>query len=279
MRVIDNVAAMQADIPAGPRAVVMTMGALHPGHAELMSRARELVGATGQVAVSIFVNPTQFAPGEDYQRYPRTWDADLGVCRERGVDIVFAPTVDDLYAGATDITVDPGPLATVLEGAVRPGHFRGVLTVVAKLLNIMRPTAALYGEKDYQQLALIRRMVEALDFPLAVIGVPTVRESDGLAMSSRNRYLSDEERQAAAAIPTAIAAATEAAAAGASVAEVIAAAEEVLAAVAGVETDYVAVTDPDFGPAPAEGAARLLIAAKVGPPRLIDNAPLHLAPR
>lgn len=270
---------MQADVPPGDRAVVMTMGALHAGHAELMTRAREIVGPTGEVAVSIFVNPTQFAPGEDYQRYPRTWEVDLGICRERGVDIVFSPTAEDLYSGGMDITIDPGPLGTVLEGAVRPGHFRGVLTVVAKLMNIMRPTSALFGEKDYQQLALIRNMVDTLDFPLTVVGVPTVRESDGLAMSSRNTYLSEEERRTAAAIPAAISAATQAAASGASAGDVIAAAEEVLAAQEGVETDYVAITDPDFGPAPSEGPARLLIAAKIGPPRLLDNVAIVLAPR
>ena len=279
VRVIESVAEMQADVPPGERAVVMTMGALHDGHAELMTTARELVGPGGQIAVSIFVNPTQFAPGEDYQRYPRTWEADLGVCREAGVDIVFSPTAEDLYSGGMDITVDPGPLGTVLEGAVRPGHFRGVLTVVAKLMNIMRPTSALFGEKDYQQLALIRTMVATLDFPLAVVGVPTVREEDGLAMSSRNTYLSEDERRTASAIPAAITAATAAAAAGASASDVIAAAEEILSAEAGLETDYVAITDPDFGPAPPEGPARLLIAAKVGPPRLIDNVAIVLAPR
>lgn len=275
-RVIDTVSDMQADLPGGRRVVVMTMGALHAGHAALMDLAGELAGDDGEVVVSIFVNPTQFGPGEDYERYPRTWDADLALCEQHGVAAVFAPTAEDLYAAGTDISIDPGPLGTVLEGAVRPGHFRGMLTVVAKLMNIMRPAMAIYGEKDFQQLALIRRMVATLNLPVEVVGAPTIRESDGLAMSSRNAYLSDEQRQVASVIPAATAAAVAAARAGASAAEVIAAAENLLDRTPGVEVDYVAVTDPDFGPAPQAGPARLLIAAKVGPPRLIDNVPLVL---
>ncbi len=256
--------------------MVMTMGALHAGHAALMDLARHTVGRHGEVVVSIFVNPTQFGPGEDYERYPRTWDDDLRVCSEHGVDAVFAPTADDLYAAGTDISIDPGHLGTVLEGAVRPGHFRGVLTVVAKLMNIMRPTDAIFGEKDFQQLALIRRMTATLDLPVTVVGAPTVREPDGLAMSSRNAYLSTEQRLAAAIIPQATAAAVMAAESGAGAAEVIEAARGILDAVPGVAVDYVAVTGPDLGPAPDSGPARLLVAAKIGPPRLLDNVPLVL---
>lgn len=275
-RVIDTVSDMQADIPGARRVVVMTMGALHPGHAALMDLAGELADDDGEVVVSIFVNPTQFGPGEDYARYPRTWDADLALCEQHGVAAVFAPTADDLYAAGTDISIDPGPLGTVLEGAVRPGHFRGMLTVVAKLMNIMRPSVAIFGEKDYQQLALIRRMVATLNLPVEVVGAPTVRESDGLAMSSRNAYLSEEQRQLASVIPAATAAAVAAAQAGASAAEVVAVAENLLNRAPGVQVDYVAVTDSDFGPAPQTGPARLLVAAKIGPPRLIDNVPLVL---
>ncbi len=267
---------MQADIPQNERAVVMTMGALHDGHATLMDRAREIAGADGQVLVSVFVNPTQFGAGEDYDRYPRTWEADLAVCAAHGVDAVFAPTADDLYSAGTDIMVDPGPLGTVLEGAVRPGHFRGVLTVVAKLLHTMQPSAALFGEKDYQQLVLIRRMAEQLNFPVAVVGVPTVRDGDGVALSSRNAYLSDDERRTAGVIPRATEAGRAAAAAGATPDEIVASVQEILTAEAD-EVDYVVVTGPDLGPAPDRGAARLILAARVGSPRLLDNVPLTLA--
>ena len=267
---------MQVDIPQGRRAVVMTMGALHAGHAALIDMARQMVDQDGEIVVSIFVNPTQFGPGEDYERYPRTWNDDLKMCAEHGVDAVFAPTADDLYSAGTDISVDPGPLGTVLEGAVRPGHFRGVLTVVAKLMNIMRPTDAIFGEKDFQQLALIRRMVATLNMPVLVVGAPTVREPDGLAMSSRNAYLSAEQRLTAAIIPRATSAAVTAAGAGADAAAVRAAAQVLLDAEPGVVVDYVVVTDPDLGPAPDYGPARLLVAAKIGPPRLLDNVPLVL---
>jgi pantoate--beta-alanine ligase len=243
-----------------------------------MDRARELAGPHGQVAVSIFVNPTQFAPGEDFSRYPRSWDEDLAACAAHGVDLVFAPTAEDLYSAGTDISIDPGPLGTVLEGAVRPGHFRGVLTVVAKLMNLMCPSHAVYGEKDFQQLALITRMVASLNLPVVVVPVPTVREPDGLAMSSRNAYLSADDRATAAVIPRATAAAVAAAESGARAGDVVAAAEQILEAEPGVELDYVALSDPEFGHAPAEGPARLLVAAKIGPPRLLDNVPLVLAP-
>jgi len=279
LRVVDSTAAMQALVPIGGRAVVMTMGALHPGHARLIDEARRLVGPQGEVAVSIFVNPTQFGPGEDFERYPRTWESDLAVCRTHGVDIVFAPTADDLYASGTDIHVDPGPLGTLFEGAIRPGHFSGMLTVVLKLINVVRPDESLFGEKDYQQLALIRRMVDQLNVPTNVVGVETVRETDGLARSSRNVYLTEAERQAAAVIPRATAAAVAAAEAGAGAVDVVAAAEELLSAEPGVAIDYVALVSPEFGPAPEQGAARLVLAATVGAPRLLDNVAIELAPR
>src|SRR5689334_8672816 len=179
------------------------MGALHDGHLQLLKHARPL-GET--LVASIFVNPTQFAPGEDFEAYPRTFDADLERCAEAGVDVVFAPTVPTMYpSGLVDtVTVDPGPLGTVLEGAVRPTHFRGVLTVVAKLFGLVRPDVAVFGEKDYQQLTLIRHMARELAQVIEIVGCPTVREHDGLAMSSRNRYLSAEERQQAAYISAAL---------------------------------------------------------------------------
>lgn len=176
---------------AGRRAVVMTMGALHEGHATLIRAAREQAGRGGQVVVTVFVNPLQFGANEDLDRYPRTLDADRRIAEEAGADAVFAPAVEEVYPGGDpQVRISAGPMGERLEGATRPGHFDGVLTVVAKLLHLTRPDLALFGQKDAQQLALIRRMVTDLNFPVEVVGVPTVREEDGLALSSRNRYLS-----------------------------------------------------------------------------------------
>jgi pantoate--beta-alanine ligase len=274
--VITTVAQMKERPRPGTRAVVMTMGALHDGHAELMARGRDLAGPSGELVVTVFVNPLQFGPGEDFERYPRTWESDLAVCEREGVDTVFAPAADDMYAGGRDILITPGPIGDRLEGAVRPGHFAGVLTVVAKLLNITRPHAAVFGEKDYQQLVLIRRMVTQLNLPVDVVAAPTVREADGLARSSRNVYLMPGDRRAAAALPRALEAGAACAAAGGDAPAVVAAARALLGATDGVDVDYVAVTDPDLGPPPAAGAARLLIAARVGAPRLIDNAAIDM---
>lgn len=261
---------------AATRAVVMTMGALHEGHATLIREARSRVG-DGIVVVTDFVNPTQFAQGEDFDAYPRTLDDDVRVATAAGADLVLAPSATEVYgeAGAfrpDSVTVDPGPLGDLLEGASRPGHFRGVLTVVAKLLGITSPHLALFGEKDYQQLVLIRRMVRDLSMHVDVIGVETVREDDGLAMSSRNRYLSVEERAAAALIPEALAAA--AAADGPDAAR--AAGLRVLASDPVIDVDYLVVTAPDLGPAPASGDVRILVAARVGSTRLIDNRPARM---
>ncbi|MCX5146269.1 pantoate--beta-alanine ligase [Streptomyces sp. NPDC048550] len=189
----------------GPRAVVMTMGALHEGHATLIRAAREQAGPQGQVVVTVFVNPLQFGANEDLDRYPRTLDADLEIAREAGADAVFAPAADEVYPGGDpQVRVSAGPMGGRLEGATRPGHFDGMLTVVAKLLHLTRPDLALFGQKDAQQLALIRRMVTDLNFPVEVVGVPTVREEDGLALSSRNRYLSAQERRSALALSRAL---------------------------------------------------------------------------
>ncbi len=179
----------------GTRAVVMTMGALHEGHASLIRTARQLVGPEGSVTVTVFVNPLQFGAGEDLDRYPRTLDADLATAEGAGADVVFAPSVHEVYPGGEpQVRISAGPMGERLEGAYRPGHFDGMLTVVAKLLHLTRPDIALYGQKDAQQLALIRRMARDLNFPVEIVGVPTVREDDGLALSSRNRYLSPPER-------------------------------------------------------------------------------------
>jgi pantoate--beta-alanine ligase len=253
-------------------ALVPTMGALHDGHVQLLKHARPL-GDT--LVASIFVNPTQFAPGEDFEEYPRTFDADLQRCAEAGVDVVFAPAVSTMYpSGLVDtVTVDPGPLGTILEGASRPTHFRGVLTVVSKLFGLVRPDVAVFGEKDYQQLTLITQMARELAWGVEVVGCPTVREADGLAMSSRNRYLSDAERQTAAVLSAALRAGVEAGPDGADA--VLAAAHGVIDP-ADVDLDYLALTDPELGP-PVPGAeARLLVAARVGKPRLLDNIGLTL---
>lgn len=263
---------------AGSRvALVPTMGALHEGHASLVREARQLTD--GPLVVSIFVNPLQFGAGEDLDRYPRTLDADLDVCATGGADVVFAPGVEEVYPGGEpQVTVEPGPGATVLEGQVRPGHFRGVLTVVAKLFGLVRPDVAVFGEKDYQQLVLVRRMVADLCMGVDVVGAATVREPDGLAMSSRNRYLDDEQRRAAANINRVLLAAREASAWGYDVALEAARAE--LRQAHKVDLDYLELTTPDLQPLPANPPpgtdARVLIAARVGSTRLIDNMPLVL---
>lgn len=262
----------------GPVGFVPTMGALHEGHASLVRVARERVGS-GPVVVSIFVNPLQFGPGEDLDRYPRTLEADLEICAREGVDIVFAPSVDEVYPGGEpQVTIRPGPLAEVLEGKVRPGHFRGVLTVVAKLFGLVRPDVAVFGQKDYQQLALIRRMVLDLNMGVEVVGAETVREADGLALSSRNRYLDAEQREHATALNRVLRAAQDNARYGAEGA--LAAARAELRAAQGVDLDYLVITDPDLGELPSDvppgTEARALIAARVGTTRLIDNLPLTI---
>ena len=258
---------------------VPTMGALHEGHASLLRVARERVGE-GPVVVSIFVNPLQFGAGEDLDRYPRTFEADLKVCEREGVDIVFAPEVDEVYPGGavTDlsVTIEPGELATVLEGRVRPGHFRGVLTVVAKLFALVRPDLAVFGQKDYQQLVLIRQMVADLCLGVEIVGAETERDIDGLALSSRNAYLDDEQRQQATVLNRALRAAQLASGHGLPAALDAARAE--LGTSTHVDLDYLEVTTPELGELPENPPpgteARILIAARVGSTRLIDNLPL-----
>jgi pantoate--beta-alanine ligase len=261
-----ELARLRADLP-GPVVLVPTMGALHEGHRTLVRAARQ---RGGSVVVSVFVNPTQFGPGEDFDRYPRTWDADLGALADEGADVVFHPPVEEVYPpGSVGVTVHPGPLGDVLEGAVRPGHFAGVLTVVAKLFGLVRPDVAVFGEKDYQQLTLIRAMARELALGVDVVGAPTVREDDGMALSSRNRYLSPHERSTAAALSAALRAGAAAGPLGPDA--VLTAARAVLAAAPELVPDYLELTDPDLGPAPVTGPARLLVAARAGSTRLIDN--------
>ncbi|MDT4993302.1 MAG: pantoate--beta-alanine ligase [Actinoplanes sp.] len=264
-----DLAAARKILP-GRVAVVMTMGALHEGHRELMRVAR---ANADHVLVTIFVNPLQFGPAEDFDRYPRTLESDLEACRAEGVDLVFAPSRAEMYPfGTPAVTLEAGPIGSILEGASRPGHFSGMLTVVAKLFLLTRADVAFFGEKDYQQLTLVKRMARDLEIPVEVRGVPTVRESDGLALSSRNRYLSGPDRAAALALSQAL----RAGAAQSDAAGVVAAADKILSSGTGVAVDYLALTDPELGPAPASGPARLLVAARVGTTRLIDNIAVEL---
>lgn len=253
-------------------AFVPTMGNLHEGHITLLRKAREM--ATRSV-VSIFVNPIQFGRGEDYARYPSTLDADKEKLEGAGLDLLFAPNLDELYPGGIeeDTRVSVPGLSNILCGQFRPGHFSGVATVVTKLLLNVQPDIALFGEKDYQQLVLISDMVRALDFRVEVIGVPTVREADGLAMSSRNRYLSAQARVRAAVIPRALAAGEAAASAGADAA--VHATRAVLES-EGIDIDYVVVTGIDLLDAPPRGVGRLILAVLIDGVRLIDNVPVDL---
>ena len=258
----------------GRRAVVMTMGALHAGHLALVSRAREVADV---VVVTIFVNPLQFGPGEDLDRYPRDLEGDLARLAEVGADVVLAPAPEVVYPdGEPAVRVSAGPFGEVLEGASRPGHLDGVLTVVLKLLHLTAPDVALFGRKDAQQLAAVERMVRDLDVPVEVLGVETVREPDGLAMSSRNAYLTPEERERALALSRALRAGEQAAGEGARA--VLAAARAELAQ-AELELDYLALVDPatfaEVDP-DAQGRAILALAARVGSTRLIDNVEVRL---
>jgi pantoate--beta-alanine ligase len=276
----------QDDEPAGGhqhrRAVVMTMGALHAGHLALVRRARELAD---HVVVTIFVNPLQFGPTEDLDRYPRDLEGDVALLGGEGLlgegDVVFAPTPAVMYPeGDPVVRVTAGRIGEVLEGGFRPGHLDGVLTVVLKLMHLTRPGVALFGQKDAQQLAAVRRMVRDLDVPLTVEGVPIVRDPDGLALSSRNAYLTADERRRALSLSRSLAAARSAADEGGASDEVLAAAVAVLTGADGVDSlDYAALVDPSSFEVVAPGAsgpALLVLAARVGATRLIDNGELTL---
>lgn len=285
-RLVETAAELRALKRRGRRAVVMTMGALHEGHATLIRTARDHVGPEGQVVVTVFVNPLQFGAGEDLDRYPRTLDADIAVAGEAGADAVFAPSVEEVYPGGEpQVRIGAGPMGDVLEGASRPGHFDGMATVVAKLLHLTAPDVALFGQKDAQQLAIVSRMARDLNFPVRIIGVETVREPDGLALSSRNRYLSPAERRTALALSRALFAArdrlaaeealraragagahSEARAAG------LAAMGEDRAAADAHALAYAASADAPQGPAVARAAAQAVLAdaARLDPPLELD---------
>ncbi|MDG3009302.1 pantoate--beta-alanine ligase [Rhodococcus sp. D2-41] len=251
------------------RQVVMvpTMGALHAGHVSLVRQAKRVPGSV--VVVSIFVNPLQFGAGEDLDAYPRTLDRDLELLREEGVELVFAPNAAAMYPHGPRTMIHPGLLGAELEGASRPTHFAGMLTVVAKLFGIVEPHQAFFGEKDYQQLTLIRQMVADLNLSVRVVGVPTVREQDGLALSSRNAYLDEDQRAVAAALSAALVAGAHAAADGAEA--ILGTARRVLESTPEIEVDYLELRGVDLGPAPERGDGRLLVAARLGGTRLIDN--------
>lgn len=259
-------------------ALVPTMGALHEGHRSLIRLARSVCD---EVAVSIFVNPLQFGPGEDLARYPRTLDADVTACEQEGAALIFAPAPEVMYPAEPVVTVDPGRMGTVLEGAHRPGHFGGMLTVVLKLFNLLRPDVAVFGRKDAQQFALVRRMADDLNLPVRVLAGETVREPDGLALSSRNRYLNEGERRTALALSRALFAGQVAA--GGPAAVRAAADKELAAALAAdppLEPDYLALVAPStFAEVDdaSTGEALLAIAARVGTTRLIDNVTVHLS--
>jgi pantoate--beta-alanine ligase len=292
-RTTAGLAAARASLPQ-PVVLVPTMGALHDGHRALLRRAKEIARPNGAVVVSVFVNPLQFGAGEDLDRYPRMLERDLAVCGEEGAAVVFAPEAGQLYPSEQMITVNPGAIGRVFEGASRPGFFDGVLTVVLKLCHLVSPQAAVFGEKDAQQLALVRRMTAELDLGVEIAAVPTVRDPDGLAISSRNTYLSEAERHTALAIPKALLAARQVTkreceagrSAGGEPEAALAAARAVLDAAARLEpplvTDYLALADPatfaEVGTGHT-GQALLLAAATVGKTRLIDNASLTLGGR
>ncbi len=263
---------------SGRLALVPTMGALHSGHRKLIAAAREQADVT---VVSIFVNPLQFGQGEDYERYPRAFDADLHACAEEGVDAVFAPTTEVVYPGEQVVTVHPGPMGQVLEGEFRPGFFDGVLTLVAKLFHLVQPDVAVFGQKDAQQLAVVRRMVRDLNMPVSIMAVSTGRDADGLATSSRNAYLDADERKSALALSQALLAGADASVTGP--VGILSAARSVLDRAATAEPpvvlDYLALVNPQtFTEVPGDyrGEAVLAVAARVGETRLIDNVPLTL---
>jgi pantoate--beta-alanine ligase len=274
VKVLTTIAAVHAEPQRNPLVLVPTMGALHKAHGELIRLAREAVGKNGEVAVSIFVNPLQFEPGSDYKRYPRPEKADEEFCRNAGVDLLFRPSGEQVYATGRSTFVEETSLSSTLEGKSRPGHFRGVCTVVAKLFNILAPDAAVFGEKDFQQLAVVRRMVRDLNFKIDIIAVPTFREEDGLACSSRNQYLNPDERKQATVLYKALMAAKNAGKKSAN--DVAALAQKVINEAQLARIDYVEVVDArTLHPVEMVGAnSALVLAVFFGKTRLIDNVRL-----
>jgi pantoate--beta-alanine ligase len=275
MKILRTIADVRAQPQRKPRVLVPTMGALHKAHGELIRVAREHAGRGGEVAVSIFVNPLQFEPGSDYDRYPRPEKADEEFCRNAGVDLLFRPSAEEVYAPRRSVFVDETSLSSTLEGKSRPGHFRGVCTVVAKLFNILGPDKAVFGEKDFQQLAIIRRMVRDLNFNIDIIAMPTVREEGGLACSSRNQYLNGEERKQAAVLHKALQAAKNAGKKTAN--DVVRIAQKVISEAQLARIDYVKVADAEtLKPVEIVGPnSVLLLAVFFGKTRLIDNVRLE----
>ena len=271
VKILTTVAEAHAKPRVKRRVLVPTMGALHKAHGELIRVAREAAGKDGEVVVSIFVNPLQFEPGSDYKRYPRPEKADEKFCRNAGVDLLFRPSADEVYENDRSTFVEETSLSSTLEGKSRPGHFRGVCTVVAKLFNILAPHAAVFGEKDFQQLAIIRRMVRDLNFDIDIIAVPTVREGDGLACSSRNQYLNPEERKQAVILHKALLAAKNAGKKSAK--DVIALAQRVINEASLARIDYVEVADAEtLRPVEIAGPnSVVLLAVFFSKTRLIDN--------
>jgi pantoate--beta-alanine ligase len=271
MKIVRDIASLRVAAAAlGPLAFVPTMGSLHPGHVSLVRLARRQAAA---VAVSIFVNRLQFAPSEDFERYPRSFEEDRRLLEAEGVELLFAPAEEVLYPRAQSVIVHPGPLGEELEGRFRPGFFQGVATVVLKLLNAVRPAAAVFGKKDYQQLVVLREMVRQLDLPVDIVAGETARDADGLAMSSRNAYLSPDERKAAPMLHRVITGVADAAAKRADAAAAIADGKAALTA-AGFKLDYLEVRDAETLQAVAPDAQRplrVLVAAWLGKTRLIDN--------
>jgi pantoate--beta-alanine ligase len=274
MKILQRATSAKTRPRTGRLVLVPTMGALHRGHGELIRIARDAAGRDGEVAVSIFVNPLQFAPGGDYEKYPRPEESDDEFCRKAGVDILFRPSAGDMYAADFSVAVEEDSLANTLEGKSRPGHFRGVCTVVAKLFNILNPDVAVFGEKDFQQLAIIRRMVRDLNFPVEIIGASTVREADGLACSSRNQYLSAVEREQAPVLQRALQAARQEVRGGERSTEtILAAAREVIATASLARIDYLEIVNAETlqQAAEADPDSLIVVAAFFGKTRLIDN--------
>jgi len=271
MKILSTVAAVQSLARSNRRVLVPTMGALHKAHGELIRVARKDAGGNGEVAVSIFVNPLQFEPGGDYQRYPRPEKADEEFCRNTGVDLLFRPSVAEMYGHDRSVFVEEMSLSKTLEGESRPGHFRGVCTVVAKLFNLLAPDAAVFGEKDFQQLAIVRRMVRDLNFKIDIIGVPTVREDDGLAYSSRNEYLNLEERKQATVLRKALLAAANATEKSAN--DIVALVRKLINQAPLAQIDYVELVDAEtLRPVEMAGPNSVLVVAVFfGKTRLIDN--------
>ncbi len=275
-KVVTSVSHLQMELNHKKVGAVFTMGALHEGHGRLMEVCRELIGADSLLVVTIFVNPAQFNDPNDLAKYPRSLEKDISLCESHGVDIVFAPTVDEIYPKDFPVKqISPGVIANILEGESRPGHFAGVATVVKRLLDITQPTITCFGEKDFQQLAVVKQMVKEQSLAVEVIGVETVRETDGLAMSSRNSRLSKAERLIAPRLYVALQLVASELLLGKSIEQSIMKAKDWLKTFSAIDLDYLTVLKSDLSN-PAPGLARILIAARIGDVRLIDNLECEL---